>query len=311
MEHGPPLYVVIATHERPALLRRTLDSLAECEQPESYRATVVVENGSKAGTEEVVQAHEETLNAKYLYTDRGNKSHALNHALEQIEEGLLYFTDDDVRVHPSVLVRFAEVAEREGRNTFFGGPTDVDYEEEPPEWMMPHLPGSATGWALGKTDEDPDQLFIGFNWAAFRSDILSVGGFDPLYGPGSPTEAVGQETELQERLAIAGMEQTFVPGAKVWHYVPKSRCTPRWLLKRKYREGIKIGISIPDGKLTLLGIPGWLSRFSKTLGEWVGDGVTGGSPDWFGGVTDLYHHAGVLVGYWWKKYNKAGRIADE
>jgi GT2 family glycosyltransferase len=306
-----PLHAVIATHERPSLLERTLESLAQCERPEAYQETLVVENGSKAGTEDVVHAFEDTLNARYLYTPRGNKSHALNLALQEIDEGLIYFTDDDVRLHPSVLKRFAEAAQQKGRHTFFGGPTDVDYEEEPPDWLVPHLPGSATGWALNKADQEVDQLFIGFNWAAFRSDIVSVGGFNPLYGPGSPSEAVGQETELQERLAMAGMKQSFVPGAKVWHYVPKSRCTPQWTLRRKYREGLKIGVSIGRQELTLLGIPGWLSRFCSTVGQSVGDLLRGRSTNVFGALVDLCHHAGILSGHWWKLYNGRGGIQNE
>ena len=225
------LYVFIATHERPALLRRTLDSLAQCTQPETYQATIVVENGSKSGTEAIVKEHAETLNARYMYTPRGNKSHALNVALQHIDEGLIYFTDDDVRFHPDVLVRYAEAAQDSQGKGYFGGPTDVDYEEPPPEWLVPSLPQSAVGWNA-KSDWD---YALGFNWAVFAEDLKRLGGFNENRGPG--TGNVGQETEMQMRLQEGGIALRFVPGARVWHYIPEQRCNPRWLLRRYYRMG--------------------------------------------------------------------------
>jgi len=231
MAKNPPLYVLIATHDRLELLRRTLDSLSECTQPEAYRSTIVVENGSKSGAENIVQTHAETLKARYLYTPRSNKSHALNLALQEINDGLIFFTDDDVRFHPEVLARYTKAAEGADGGIYFGGPTDVDYEEAPPDWLVSSLPYSAKGW-----DQDSDWDYpLGFNWAAFAQDLKRLDGFDEKRGPG--TGNVGQETDMQQRLAEAGVEMRFVPGALVWHYVPEERCNPRWVLKRFYRVG--------------------------------------------------------------------------
>ena len=236
MGHSPPLHIVIATHERLALLRQTLNSLAECEQPEAYQGAIVVENGSKAGAKRIVEDHGDTLNAEYLnaeylYASHAHKSHALNRALEAVGDGLIFFTDDDVRVHPKVLVRYSEAAQGIERGLYFGGPTDVDYEEPPPDWLLPSLPSSAVGW-----DQDSDWHYaLGCNWAAFVEDLRSCGGFDEEKGPGSGT--VGSETDMQKRLEESGVEQRFVEGARVWHYIPKERCNPKWLLHRYYRMG--------------------------------------------------------------------------
>lgn len=145
-----------------------------------------------------MKVYEDTLNAKYLYTPRGNKSHALNRALEIIGEGLVFFTDDDVRVHPEVLVRYSKAAQGVGKGSYFGGPTNVDYQESPPDWLLPSLPASAVGW-----DQNSDWHYaLGFNWAAFVEDIRSCGGFDEERGPGSGN--VGQETDMQKRLDKSG-----------------------------------------------------------------------------------------------------------
>ena len=57
--------VNIATSGRPELLRRTLESLKECEEPVGYRETVVVENGPRGGAEAVVRAARSWLNVRY------------------------------------------------------------------------------------------------------------------------------------------------------------------------------------------------------------------------------------------------------
>jgi glycosyltransferase involved in cell wall biosynthesis len=44
-----PLTVLIPTHGRPTLLKRTLDSLAQCELPDSYHELLVIEIGSGDG----------------------------------------------------------------------------------------------------------------------------------------------------------------------------------------------------------------------------------------------------------------------
>lgn len=303
MQHVPPLHAVIATHERPALLRRTLDSLAECEQPESYRATIVVENGSKTGAERIVRSCKDGINAKYIYTPRGNKSHALNRALQEIPNGLIYFTDDDVRLRPSVLVRYAEAAKQEGRDAFFGGPTGVDYEEPPPNWLVSSLPASARGWSENGFEQESFQWFLGFNWAAFRSDLVSQGGFDPRFGPGSPTGATGQETEMQRRLADSGLRKVFVPGAKVIHYVPKSRCNARWLLRRSYRQGCAGGIHLEKGDMTMLGIPGFVYRTIHVLMRMLLLTFKGEGADCFEELRSICSHAGYVIGYISKKEN--------
>jgi GT2 family glycosyltransferase len=298
-----PLYVLLATHERPDLLRRTLESLAECEQPDTYEATIVVENGSKGGTREVVHAFGDMLNAQYLYTPHDNKSHALNYALQEIPNGLIYFTDDDVRFRPSVLVSYVKAAKQEGRGAFFGGPTSVDYEESPPEWLVSSLPASARGWGEDGFEEESFQWFLGFNWAAFRSDVVSQGGFDPRFGPGSPTGATGQETEMQRRLADSGLRKVFVSDAKVTHYVPKSRCNARWLLRRSYRQGCAGGIHLEEGDVTMFGIPGFVYRTLQVLMKMLFSALRGGRADWFGELRSIYSHAGHVVGYISKNKN--------
>ena len=238
---SPLLTVLIPTHGRSELLARTLATLGACRLPPTYRETVVIENGPAAGAEGVVasaSAVHPALRLRYLHVERANKSHALNEALETVGDGLVVFFDDDVRLDPGVLEAYAAAAGVE-RNAFFGGSVRIDYEEEPPHWLVPYMPYSARGFELDSTDRPGE--YLGFNWAAFSGDICAAGGFDPAYGPGSPTGATGQETRMQYQLSKRGVKPVDVPGAVVWHYVPRERCSEEWLVRRRFRSGMELG----------------------------------------------------------------------
>lgn len=275
------LYVLIPTHGRPTLLRRTLDSLAACRLPDGYRETVVVENGSRDGAEAVVAeaaAAHPVLRLRYMHVEWGNKSHALNEALKTVAEGLVVFFDDDVRLAPEVLVAYAEAAEGCCGGTFFGSSFGVDYEEPPPPWLVPLLPFSARGMDL--QSEDRLWEYLGFNWAAFAGDIRKLGGFDLAFGPGSPTGATGQETNMQHRMVAAGMTRIDLPEVLVWHYIPKERCTALWTARRKFKSGVAANlVETNQGKLNTarraltLGMKSALTAVSKTIrrdktGQW-------------------------------------------
>ena len=239
--------VLIPTHGRPTLLKRTLASLAACELPASYKELIVIENGSRDGAEKLVNDLPERLNARYMHRKRGNKSYALNEALETIEDGLVVFFDDDVRVGAETLIAYAESANgltTSAESHFFGGRFLVEHEESPPDWMLPYLPPSAKGcWYEGGDEVDKSFTdFLGFNWAAYVDDIREAGGFNVDKGPGAPSGSTGQETDMQKRLVASGVKAHYVESAVVTHYVPSESCTPEWALKRSFRSGVKDGI---------------------------------------------------------------------
>src|SRR5687767_7840972 len=198
---------MLATAGRPDLLARTLASLADCPRPQGYRQTIVIENGAQRGAEEFVRSAETSLNCRYRYVDEGNKSVALNAGMADVgeEDALIFFTDDDVRFAPCTLTAYAEAAaDRPAGGVFFGGPTEVDYEQEPPEWLKRYFPTSARGWTPKINDADgrdvPAIYFMGFNWAAYARDIRAAGGFDANRGPGAASGSTGQEADMQRRL---------------------------------------------------------------------------------------------------------------
>lgn len=262
------LSIVIPTHRRNDLLRRTIDSLSKADLPIELRQTLILENGGRFGADRVVAGAPASLKARYVYFEQGNKSAALNHALTLVQDDLLVFFDDDVRVGGETLRAYADVA-RAAAHQFYGGPVGCDYDQPPPPWV--DLPRSAIGWEWDQNTANGKQPeFLGFNWAAFADHIRACGGFDPRVGPGGTTGARGQETLMQSRLRANGYVARYVSDAVVWHYVPEDRCSEKWALRRAYQNGFTFGLELRDETPRFLETPRWMiRRCCSSLGKAV------------------------------------------
>ena len=246
----PPIEMVavIATRGRGHLLK-TLASLENAGVSSILKRVIVVENGPEKLLENVLKDRSIAV-AEYFHFEEANKSAALNFVLTKIsEDPLVIFFDDDVLLDVRCLTAYADAVKSFGRGHFFGGKTGALYEEEPPPWLKMYLPVSATGLSYNVSGAGPVDKgsakrgwFLGFNWAAFRSDLLQAKGFDPRYGPGSYSHATGQETNMQRRLKDAGIAPIYVPEAVVTHWVPKKQCTWEWALNRRRRNGIETAL---------------------------------------------------------------------
>jgi GT2 family glycosyltransferase len=239
----------------------------------------------------------ERLNARYIHRSRGNKSYALNQALETIEDGLVVFFDDDVRVSPDALVAYAEAAKEYGPGHFFGGPVEVDREEDPPEAVADLFPASIRGYDL--VNSRMGNTYLGFNWAAYVTDVARAGGFDVRIGPGEDTATdVGDECDLQGRMIEMGCKGVDVPNAKVSHYVPPSNATFRWLMRRRMQSGVRTGIESESSWGYLLTQMAW--RTAVSLGVFGKAVVTLDSKKMGFVLCNTFQRVGVLRGRIWK-----------
>jgi len=96
-----PLTVLIATHNRGAILERTLDALARQTTPDVR--VVVVDDGSTDGTWEWLQARAATGGTPQLRVARQEhrgQGPARNLGLREVDGGLVAFLGDDILVRP-------------------------------------------------------------------------------------------------------------------------------------------------------------------------------------------------------------------
>ncbi len=232
------IVVIIPTFERAQLLKDTLDSINACKKPANFKGVYVVENGGSDTAKDIVELfNSEYFN--YVNLKEIGKSVALNHVIKNYisDDDLIIFTDDDIIVNKGWIDNYDYHAKMYGRSHFYGGSFSVRYEKEPSGYIKQILPLSARGI----TDDEYSlrSVFHGFNWAAFRSDIESVGFFDKRFGPGSETGATGQETVLQKSLLSMGCRSVFIRNNSVQHIVPENRSNIQWICHRAVRTGIE------------------------------------------------------------------------
>lgn len=269
---APPLIVLIPTHNRLSLLERTVDSVMACTPPKDRLVRIVIiENGGEFGVEQLLANKATWIKPEYYFFSKPNKSDALNSFLATIEDALVIFFDDDIRADPEILVHYSNAARGVRYGKFYGGGMLIDYEEPPPSWLLDHLPASATGWhpdADSYSGVAGKLAFMGCNWAAFSSDLKSVGGFNPQFGPGGTSGGTGQERAMQVALQQKGIVAEYVRDAVVWHYVPKSRCSVQWSLQRSYRNAITVGheLRIAENDRTIGCVPKRMIKLALNQG---------------------------------------------
>lgn len=251
------------------MLRRMLDSIVAADYPAELNEIIVVENGSHL-SEELVGSYAEALPISYQHHIVGNKSKALNTALAPLpKDALIVFFDDDIRIDQHVIQRFVELAGKFGPGHFFGGGLRADYEVQPPASILPYLPRSARDYDLAE-NIDHKKLpgyyeFLGPNWACFKSDLDTAGGFSPDFGPGSKSGARGQETDAQYRMVQNGCVAVAVGNAKVDHWVPQKFISEDWVVERIFLSSIHLG----QEKSSLLKSIGLLVKLQFSLLQYL------------------------------------------
>ncbi|PHI20693.1 hypothetical protein CEQ90_06485 [Lewinellaceae bacterium SD302] len=239
------MHLLIPTHKRPKKLRALLNSILNAESLEVIKRIYIIENGSSSA-ERIANSFSDRLPIQYLHRAEGNKSKALNAALENIPaEALLLFFDDDILVDKNLFRSYAEVCPRFGPGHYFGGGHRPNYEITPDPRLVPYFPRSNRFSDLAGEAElklfPAFQEFLGFNWACYHRDLINIGGFSPDFGPGSASGARGQETDAQYRLYENGVKAVAIGDAKVDHFVPAKYISEDWLVERIFLSSMHLG----------------------------------------------------------------------
>ncbi|MFO1190142.1 MAG: glycosyltransferase [Alphaproteobacteria bacterium] len=245
MTNPPSASIVLVTHRRPAGLRDMLGSLAAARLPPTLAEILVIENGDpNSGSREVVAATVMPVPVRWFHLPDSRLAAARNFAVVTAGGEFIILYDDDIRVGADAPAAYVAAAATFGRRHFFGGPLVARQDVAPPDWVVAFLPNSARGWTLGSERQFVNKpVFIGSNLAAFKSDILAVGGFPEYLGPGQPYRVAGEETFLQVRMLDRGMRGVFVPEAGVEHHVPVDRCGPAFALDRHFQHAVVIELA--------------------------------------------------------------------
>lgn len=172
----------------------------------------MVDNNSTDDTKAVCAAFaaDAPLPVRYLFEPKRGKSNALNCGLAEAKGDVMYFTDDDCvfsEGFADALAReFADDAELDG----IGGRVEL--------YDPADLPLATRLMDTRIELKDSSQLFFllpGCNMAFRRRVFDRIGGFDPLFGPGTPR--VVEDADFIYRAFKAGFRLVYFPTILIYH----------------------------------------------------------------------------------------------
>jgi GT2 family glycosyltransferase len=254
--------VVIACHteRRWGQLVKALNSVA-AQRPAPAEIVLVVDHNDALRARAEKELGGVTVVAN---TGAPGASGARNTGVMHSSTEYVAFLDDDAIADPGWLAGLLEpMSDREVIGT--GGVAMPRWELEAPRWFPYEF-----SWVVGATffDVPAEETTVRNVWAenmAVRRDVFdAVGGFREGFGK-LGISSRPEDTDLCWRMASTGEGRwTLAPSATISHFVPRSRSTFLFFLRRCYAEG--------SGKAqmsALLSEPGALSDEWRYIGSSV------------------------------------------
>ena len=223
----PKVSVIVPVYNGAAIIRRCLDAVASQQLTPDHFELIVVDDGSKDQTAEVVQswfaAHPQ-IRGRYVHQTNAGPAAARNHGAQVASAPLLLFTDGDCAPTEgwieALSAPFDDESVMGAKGTYRTAQSELSARFVQAEYEDRY------DRMLGQERID----FIDTYSAAYRRDIfLENGGFDPIF-----TTASVEDQEFSFRLAQKGYKLVFAPAATVAHIHDESLAE---YMRRKYWIG--------------------------------------------------------------------------
>jgi glycosyltransferase involved in cell wall biosynthesis len=251
----PTVTVLIATHDRAALLERTLQYLNEARRPAGWDVEVLVAaNACSDRTHELLDDYRHKASSgatdagmlplRWIVEPRAGKSHALNLAIGAVTSDLVAFVDDDHRIDPAYLEQACRAAVEFPDVDIFCGRILPDWDGTEPAWVHDNgryrvFPLPIPRYDLGEQRiASPQDTATpgGGNWV-LRGNLLSrIGTFSAEYGPVGRGLEGSEDKEWIWRAIRAGARVLYVPEIVQYHYVDPERLTLRYLARKAFER---------------------------------------------------------------------------
>lgn len=240
MEKFPFISVIMPAYNRADMIGITLESFIAQKYPSDRFEIIVADNNSTDTTKEVVLAIAATsqIPVKYLFEPRQGVHFARNMAAKHARGDIFYYTDDDMIADSNLLdaiVRPFMMGYNVGTAT---GKILPKWEVNPPEWIL-----TLCNNGLLSLNQRPEKCVVApYNIGVFschqaiaRDAFFKSGGFNPENTAG---EWIGDgETGLNIKLKNLGYNFAYVDDSIIYHIIPPSRMTQKYLNKRLANQG--------------------------------------------------------------------------
>jgi glycosyltransferase involved in cell wall biosynthesis len=242
------LDVIIPTHNRHLMLRRTLDSLQKATVPTELEVRVtVVDNNSTDNTRSTVEGYSKTTlhQLNYVFEGRQGRSFALNAGIASTAGSLIGMIDDDEEVDQSWYAVIHSMFSWGGID-FIGGPYVPRWGGNPPDWLPMNYLG-AIGWIDGGDNVVPfDQsypgILMGGNAVLTRDILNKVGLYNVNLGRNGSRLLAGEDEDMYRRLLTAGAIGLYVPALIINHYIPPERLLKSYFRRWCFWRGVSSGL---------------------------------------------------------------------
>ncbi|MAU12573.1 MAG: hypothetical protein CL607_22320 [Anaerolineaceae bacterium] len=226
----PFISVVIATRERPKMIKQALDTLIKLDYP-NYEIVVVDNVPQSQATHDVVATfQDQPVPVRYLVEQKPGLSNARNCGARAAKGDIIAVTDDDVLVDSNWLneiVRGFKAADNVACVCGLILPAEF---ETLAQYRLEQFGGFSMGFSRKLYDTGPNRppsspLFpytvgaigSGANMA-FSADVMrEVGYFDPTLGAGSKGIG-GEELLILFKILKKGYQVAYEPGALLYHF---------------------------------------------------------------------------------------------
>ncbi|MBO4994131.1 MAG: glycosyltransferase family 2 protein, partial [Alistipes sp.] len=238
------LSLVIATYNRSQSLVQVLESVVCQNAPLKEWECVVVNNNSTDDTVErfnrFVARHPEHNIRMVVETNQG-LSYARNRGISESVGQYVAIIDDDERIAPEFIAAYIDLFDSTPDAMAAGGPIVAEYPTGRPRWMSTYTerPIANTMYFGSEVREFPrGRVPGGGNMALRRDAVRRYGVFDTSLGYVGDSLVGGEESDLFERLQIAGAKYYYVPKAVMYHIIPEEKLSAKYLARLSYNVGV-------------------------------------------------------------------------
>jgi arylsulfatase A-like enzyme/GT2 family glycosyltransferase len=248
--------VLICTHNRRALLERTIASLNAARRPhEAQVELLVVANACTDDTHTYLEDYARDLAGRlalrWVAEPTPGKSNALNRAYRELLGALVAFVDDDHRVDVGYLEGVAAAARAHPGTGLFCGRILPDWDGSEPDWVHDEGPYRIYPLPVPRFDlgDSPRELTWespvpgGGNLVARRQAIEVTGGFATDRGPIGHNLGGAEDLDWVRRALRAAVRLRYAPEIVQFHYVDAGRLRLSYLVRKGYQRS-KASISL-------------------------------------------------------------------
>ncbi len=243
--------IIIPTFNRCELLKNSIESILKHNSNFSLYEIIVVDNGSKDETKNVVENIQKSntkLPLHYFYDEIPGLLTGRHRGYKEAKGEILTFIDDDIEVSETWLDGIIDCMNSRPEIALLTGPCLPKYEIAPLAWLdyfwTNDQNGLHCGWLslldFGAEEKEIDPLFVwGLNFTIRREVFEKLKGFHPDNVPKEFQEFQGDgETGLSLKAKNQNLKAFYSPKVSLFHVVSKGRLTLEYFEQRAFYQGV-------------------------------------------------------------------------